>query len=106
LMPQFDVVVLASRTEGLPMVLLEAMACGVPCVATAVGAIPRLLADGAGLVVPPEDPKALAAALSRVLSDPGLAERIANAGRRRVRAEYDLKRVVEAYLRVFQEVCA
>jgi L-malate glycosyltransferase len=106
LMPQLDLLVLPSRTEGLPMVLLEAMACGVPCVGTAVGAIPQLLADGAGLVVPPEDPKALAAALSRVLSDRALAESVAKAGRRRVLADYELQGVVDAYLRVFQEVCA
>jgi glycosyltransferase involved in cell wall biosynthesis len=78
----------------------------VPCVATAVGAIPQLLADGAGLLVPPEDPQALTAEPSGLLSDPALAESVAKAGRSRVLAEYELKRVVDAYLRLFQEVFA
>lgn len=63
-----DLFVLASRTEGLPRALLEAMARGVPCLGTAVGGIPELLDESE--LVPPDDPRALADRIASVLSDP------------------------------------
>jgi glycosyltransferase involved in cell wall biosynthesis len=67
----FDVFVLSSRVEGLPIALLEAMAAERPCVATAVGGIPEVVTDGVdGLLVPPGDPDALATAVSKLLADP------------------------------------
>lgn len=72
----FDVLALSSRTEGLPMVLLEAASAAVPIVATAVGGVPALLGARGGLLVPPDDPQELAAALDSVLADPaGATER-------------------------------
>lgn len=65
----FDVLLLSSRTEGTPMVLLEAMTAGVPIVATAVGGVPDVLPDGAALLAPNEDTSALAAALDATLTD-------------------------------------
>ena len=65
----FDVLLLSSRTEGTPMVLLEAMAAGVPIVATAVGGVPDVLPGGAALLAPNEDTSALAAALDATLTD-------------------------------------
>ena len=63
-----DVLALPSRNEGLGLVLLEAMACGTPCVGTRVGGIPEILAVPAcGRIVPPEDPEALAAALEEIV---------------------------------------
>ncbi|MFO7956945.1 MAG: glycosyltransferase [Candidatus Brocadiia bacterium] len=62
-----DVVVLPSRNEGCPNVVLEAMACGTPVVAARVGAVPDLLDDGSGIVVPPENARALAQALKQAL---------------------------------------
>ena len=64
--PGADALVLSSVTEGLPMALLEAMAAGVPCVATAVGGVPALLSPGAGIVVPPQNPEALARAMAEI----------------------------------------
>lgn len=68
LLAAFDVLLLSSRTEGTPMVLLEAMGAGVPVVATRVGGVPAALARGGGELVAPEDPEALAAAVRAVLS--------------------------------------
>jgi len=77
------VVVLASRREGLPNVLLEAMAHGRPVVATPVGGIPDLIQDDVnGLLVPVGDPVALASVLTRLAADPALGVRLGAAARR------------------------
>ena len=76
LLPAFDVLVLSSRTEGTPMVLLEAMATGIPIVTTAVGGVPDVLSPLMARLVPSEDPVALAAAIREVLADrPGSVAR-------------------------------
>lgn len=66
----FDVFVQSSRTEGTPMALLEAMSAEVPIVATRVGGVPDVISDNEALLVPPEDPAALATAVASVLADP------------------------------------
>ncbi|MCI0342733.1 MAG: glycosyltransferase [Planctomycetales bacterium] len=83
LLPAFSVVALPSRGEGLPRALVEAMAAGVPVVGADVGGIPELLRGGAGLTHAPGDTEALAAALLRVLREPGLADSLRAAGRAR-----------------------
>jgi glycosyltransferase involved in cell wall biosynthesis len=81
------------KREGLPVVLIEAMAAGVPVVASHLSGIPELVEDGVtGLTVPPGDPDAIAAAIERLLADPGLAASYARAGRARIEAEFDLDR--------------
>lgn len=80
--------ILPSRTEGLPLALLEAMWHGVPCVATTVGAVPELLADGAGALVPPEDVGTLADTIRVLLEDSTRAEALGAEGAERVRARY------------------
>lgn len=86
----FDVFVMSSRAEGLPMVLLEAMAARIPIVATAVGGIPDLLSPSEGVLVPPDDAKALAAAIRATVDDPGAASARAQAAQLRQRAEFDV----------------
>lgn len=71
----FDLLVLSSRTEGTPMVLLEAMHAGVPIVATAVGGVPDIVEEGAGWLVPPGDPDALAVAMRHAFADRAERER-------------------------------
>jgi glycosyltransferase involved in cell wall biosynthesis len=75
-----DASLLSSTWENLPHAVVEALAVGTPVVATAVGGVPELVRDGEnGLLVPPADPDALAAAIRRLVSDPGLRERLATA---------------------------
>lgn len=74
---------LPSRSEGLPLVLLEAMAAGVPVVATQVGGVPDVVSSGTALIVPPEDPEALAEALCSLLLDPQLASTLSERGKQR-----------------------
>jgi glycosyltransferase involved in cell wall biosynthesis len=76
-----DVLVLPSFTEGFPQVLFEAMARGIPIVATAVGGVPTLVRDGEnGLLIPPGRPDLLADAVARLVDDPGLSERLSRGG--------------------------
>jgi glycosyltransferase involved in cell wall biosynthesis len=84
LLREADVFVLASTSEGLPMALLEAMSYGLAIVATAVGGVPDVVADGEqALVVAPGEASAMAVALGRLGSDPGLRERLGTAARAR-----------------------
>jgi glycosyltransferase involved in cell wall biosynthesis len=98
ILPLFDVFALSSRSEGLPLTLLEAMAAGLPCVSTAVGAIAEAVEDErTGLLVPPEDPERLAAALLRLLKDPVLRVQMGSAGRERACSRFDLKVMTRRY---------
>ena len=84
-----DVFVLPSLSEGSPNALLEAMACGLPIVATRVGGVPEIAVDGeTALLVPPEDPVALARAIDRLLRDRPLAARLGSAARAAVLTRY------------------
>lgn len=91
---------LPSQQEGFGIVFLEAMASGLPVVSTTATAIPEVVPDGeAGLLVPPRDPQALAAALLRLLQDPDLVARLRDAGRRHAR-QFSWERVADRFLEV------
>ncbi|HEV7703046.1 MAG TPA: glycosyltransferase [Gemmatimonadaceae bacterium] len=102
----FDLFVMSSRTEGLPMVLLEAMAAGVPIVTTNVGGIPQLLSPAEGVLVPPEDPKALASAMRAALDDRAAAAARADAARRRQHAEFDVGPWSDRYEALYRHLIA
>jgi glycosyltransferase involved in cell wall biosynthesis len=90
--------VLPSRSEGIPLTVLEAMARGLPVVATRVGGLPEVVEHGAsGLLVPPADPAALADAIVRIWDDPRRGDRMGHAGRRRVEDRFDVRRMVAEY---------
>jgi sugar transferase (PEP-CTERM/EpsH1 system associated) len=90
-----DVFVLPSLWEGMPNAVLEAMAAGLPVVATAVGGTPEVVVDRVtGLLVPPQDPGALARAIERLLRDPGLRRTMGRAGRRRVERHFHIQETV------------
>lgn len=89
--------------ELLGLVLLEAMACGAPCVCTAVASLPEVVEDGVtGFVVPPNSPAALGAAIRRLLNDPDLAARMGAAGRRRVLERFGWDGVVARCLAAYR----
>ena len=102
-----DVFVLSSRQEGFPITILEAMAAGKPVVATDVGGCAEAVAHGeTGLIVPPEDPHALAEALTYVLSHPEEARQMGEAGRRRVIANFTIELMIDQHLAVYDKVIA
>lgn len=100
-----DVFVLASFTEGHPKVLLEAMACGVPCVASDCAGNRSLVSDGrTGLLFDPHQPKELADRLERLRTEPGLGARLAAAARAEIVARYDLRALVEREIALVRQV--
>ena len=93
--------------DGLPTVLIEAMALGVPVVSTPVTGIPELVEDGrTGLIVPERDPRALASAIRLVLEDTATANKMAAAGRERVERDFDLHTNVARLRELFEEASA
>lgn len=100
-----DVFVLPSRREGLGVAALEAMAAARPVVATDVGGLGETVVhERTGLLVPPEDPVALGAAIDRLTGDPSLRERLGAAGPARVREGFTANQMVDAYVRLYREV--
>jgi glycosyltransferase involved in cell wall biosynthesis len=105
-MSALDVLVLASTSpEPFGRVLIEAMAAGKPVVATGAGAVPEIIQDGEqGLIVAPGDPGALAEAVIRLLSDPGLARTMGQKGRLRVEERFEVRQYVDGVQAVYREL--
>ena len=99
-----DGYILSSRSEGLPMALLEAMMAGLPVVATNVGGVGEIVSHERGLVVEPAQPKELASAMAKVANDPLLCRRLGQAARLHVQSDYGVKKMSEGYLSVFNRV--
>lgn len=93
-----DAFAMSSKTEGLPMALLEAMAAGVPCVSTAVGGIPQLLAHGCGLLAPVGDSPSLSAAMEQLIRSPEVRSHLSRNALANVRQNYSLEAVADRYL--------
>jgi glycosyltransferase involved in cell wall biosynthesis len=102
-----DVFCLPSETEGMPMTVLEAMAAGLPVLASNVGGIPELLEQGrAGLMVPPRAPDELEAALLTLANDPVRARDMGRAGRERLLKEFSLECTLNAYEDLYRQAIA
>lgn len=107
LLGEADVFVLSSVAEGMPGVLLEAMASALPVVATNVGGVPEVVADGeTGTLVAPSDADALAEALARYVTDPALRQRHGRAGRARVEAHFSLTAMLSSYAALYDGLLA
>ena len=88
--------------DGLPQMLMESMACGLPTVSTRLVGIPDLLGDGAGVMVEPGEPGEIADAIEALLADPSLAAALARAGRARGEAKFDLEDCLEPLIERFR----
>ncbi len=98
-----DVLAMPSRDEGFGLAALEAMAMGVPPVAAAVGGLLDIVEDGCtGVLVPPDDAPALAAALQGLLANPAQAREMGAAARQRVEERWDAARLAEEYLHLYE----
>ena len=97
---------LSSLREGLPNVVLEGMACGVPVAATAVGGIPEVVEEGrTGFLSPAGDPEALAASFVRLLADDDLQERMADEARRVTLEKYSMAAMVARHEELLARAC-
>jgi glycosyltransferase involved in cell wall biosynthesis len=102
-----DLFVLPSRSEGQPNALIEAMAMGLPVVATRVGGVPEVAADGEeAVLVPPDSPEALASACATVLASADLRCRLGTAARERARREHDAAIMARQYEKLYGEILA
>jgi glycosyltransferase involved in cell wall biosynthesis len=103
LLSAIDVFCLPSRFEGLPFALLEAMICGIPCVASRVGDVPEALGAG-GLTVSAEDVAALASALERLVTSPDLRRDLGAIARTRAERHFSTQRMIQTTVEVYGEV--
>jgi glycosyltransferase involved in cell wall biosynthesis len=100
-----DVFALSSEWEGMPNAVLEAMAAGLPVVATRVGGTPDVVVEGVtGYLVPSDDPLALARALKALIRDSGLRYQMGAAGRHRVEERFSVERMVERTQALYEEL--
>jgi glycosyltransferase involved in cell wall biosynthesis len=105
LLGAMDLFALTSRSEGMPLVVLEAWAAGLPVIASRVGGLPEMLGDGqAGVLFESGDEAALAAALCELLAAPGALERMGQAGRSKVLARFDARQMADDYERHYVEL--
>jgi glycosyltransferase involved in cell wall biosynthesis len=100
----FEIMVSASRQEGLPIAILEGMASRRPLIATNVGAVPTIVLDGyTGVLLPAEDIEALASEIIKLLKDPARRESLGAAARKLVEEKFSAERMTADYLRVYEE---
>jgi glycosyltransferase involved in cell wall biosynthesis len=107
ILPEMDVVICASKNEGTPVALIEAMAAGVPVLSTDVGGVADLVAHGkTGWLVPPGDARAMARAIGDLLRDAALRGRLAEAGRAVALDEYDVTRLIPRVEALYTDLLA
>jgi glycosyltransferase involved in cell wall biosynthesis len=100
-----DMYVNCSISEGISLTILEAMAAGLPVVATNVGGTPEVIDDSCGRLIPAQNPTALADAVRCLLRQPEVSRQLGTGARRRVEARFDLRRMIEEYRDVYMRAC-
>jgi glycosyltransferase involved in cell wall biosynthesis len=104
LLPAFDAYALPSRSEALGISIIEASAAAIPIVAASVGGVPEVVLDGeTGILVPPQEPAALAEALTRMYSDDALANRLGQNARQRYLSCFTVDQMVQSTLNVYRK---
>jgi glycosyltransferase involved in cell wall biosynthesis len=107
LLARADLFALTSLNEGLPLSILEAMAAGLPVVASRVGGTPEIVVDGeTGLLVAPNDPASTAHAIRRLLEDPALRQRLGKRGQLVIRDKFSAEKMVDGVIAVYEDVLA
>ena len=102
---QIDCLVLPSYREAFPFVILEAMASGVPVIATNVGGIPELITDGeTGFLIPPKDPQAIADAVTYVIENPEKVKTVVENARKLVRENFDYRENARQFVKLYREL--
>lgn len=99
-----DAFVLPSVNENLPLALLQAMAAGMPCIATPIGGIPEMLTEDCGLLISPGDVRSLRTAMQRLIDEPTLAARFGSAARSRATERFSLPRCADDHLRLWADI--
>jgi len=105
-LPAASVFVYITEAEGLGSAALLAMAAGTPVISSSVGGLPEIVEDGSCGLLAANNAQAIAAAITRLLGDPGLAQRLADEGRRRVEERFSVDRMVTETVRVYEKVLA
>lgn len=106
LINMFDLFVMSSHNEGIPIILLEAMSLSVPVVATNVGGIPEVVKDGqTGLLVKPGDPYALCKACLKMLENKELRKKLGEKGKERIVGEFEVAKQAENFFEVYRDLC-
>jgi glycosyltransferase involved in cell wall biosynthesis len=101
---QADILVLSSFAEGLPNLLMEAMAMEIPCVTTHIAGIPELIRHGEeGMLVAPSDADMIARSIALLMDMPELRRQLGQAGRKRILRDYELQRNTERLANIFQQ---
>jgi glycosyltransferase involved in cell wall biosynthesis len=103
-LPASDVYVNSSISEGVSLTILEAMAAGIPVIATGVGGTPEVVDKASGTLFTSRNPRALAAALAALAGDPGRRHAMGAAARRRVEAHFAVDRMVTEYRQVYERL--
>ena len=107
LLPAINLLAIPSLFEGMPNVALEAMAAGLPIIATSVGGTPEVVVDGkTGYLVPPRNPDALADAILKLLDNPDLCLRMGRAGRERVKKHFSIERTIKKTEQIYEDLLA
>lgn len=103
--PQLDIFVLSSRWEGMPNVVMEAMAQGVPVAAAGAGGVTDLIEDGReGILFPPGNPDACADAVARLAADPDLRKKLSNEAGKKIKEKFSMESMIGAYSKLYEQI--